>query len=252
MGNRRMQYMGGKSRLAKEIASTIRPQGRWWDPFCGGLSVARELAKIYPEGMVSDICFPLISLYRAVQRGWSPPVEVTSDEYQSAKSLPDSNPLKAFCGFGCSHGGKWFGGFCPPTVVYSKTHPDGMRQNKIGATRDSLLRDIVILQRCLFAPLSFFDISPVCGKFSTIYCDPPYANTQGYNAVAEEFDSMLFWERCLEWTDVGTRVYVSELSSPLPSSMLEVVWERQGYEKRLGSGGGQINGEKNEKLFLII
>lgn len=241
-----MQYMGGKSRLAKEIASVIRPQGRWWDPFCGGLSVARELAKMYPKGMVSDICFPLISLYRAVQKGWSPPAEVTKDEYQRAKSLPDSDPLKAFCGFGCSHGGKWFGGFYPPTTVYCRTHPRGMRQNKIVATRNSLLRNVGTLQDCLFAPLSFFDIEPAQGKFSVIYCDPPYAGTQRYDAV-QEFDSMLFWERCLEWTDAGTKVYVSELSSPLPSSMLEVVWERQGYYKRLGAGGRQ-----DEKLFLII
>lgn len=81
----------------------------FWEPFCGGLSVSVRLAAHGP-GIVSDANPALISMYQAVRDGWVPPEHVTREEYQAARTLPDSDPLKGFIGFGCSFGGKWFGG----------------------------------------------------------------------------------------------------------------------------------------------
>jgi DNA adenine methylase len=102
-----MQYLGGKSRIAKEIAQVVAPQGFWWEPFCGGLSVSVQLAKFGP-GLVSDANPALISLYTSVARGWLPPEALSLEEWREARRLPDSDPRKAFAGFGCSFGGRYF------------------------------------------------------------------------------------------------------------------------------------------------
>lgn len=105
-----MQYLGGKTRIAKQIAAEIdkvrRPGQLVWDAFCGGLSMSRALLKNGPV-LSTDACAPLIHLYCAVQNGWGPPSEVSEATYRAAKSLPDTDPMKAFCGFACSFGGKF-------------------------------------------------------------------------------------------------------------------------------------------------
>lgn len=240
-----MQYLGGKSRLAKEIAGIIRPTGLWWEPFCGGLSVSVQLAKFHKVGIVSDANPALISLYQAVRNGWIPPDHLTEELYESYKNLPNSDPLKAFVGFGCSRSGMWFAGFSGNRTVYSRTHPTGMRQDPVQATKRALIRDIQLLSETSIACLSFFELPPGPNVFESIYCDPPYKNTTGYRGF-ENFDHDMFWKYCIKWASFS-RVYVSELSCPVDN---EVVWHRS-YEKRLGSGGGQINSQKVEKLFLV-
>jgi len=62
----KVQYLGGKTRIAKQIAAEIdkvrRPGQLVWDAFCGGLSVSRALMKNGPV-LSTDACAPLIALY---------------------------------------------------------------------------------------------------------------------------------------------------------------------------------------------
>ncbi len=240
-----MRYLGGKSRLAKHIAQIISPRGLWWDPFCGGLSIAVQLSK-YGKGIVSDSCEPLISLYRAVARGWIPPDTLSKQEWDSAKELEDSNPFKAFAGFGCSYGGMWFTGYEGRYTVVSRTHPNGMIQDKPRAAKISLLRDIEQIKRSgsSIVDLDFLNIRPGSLPIDTIYCDPPYAGTASYGAV-NKFNHEKFWDYCALWSR-RAEVFVSELSCPLRH---ELVWSRE-YEKRVGAQGQQ-NSTKIEKLFYI-
>src|SRR5690606_2494941 len=94
-----VRYLGGKSRLAREIASIVNaargPGVPFWEPFCGGLSVSVQLAKAGP-GIVSDASVALISLYQAVRDGWDPPESVSEAEYHQARTLPETDPLHAF------------------------------------------------------------------------------------------------------------------------------------------------------------
>lgn len=106
-----MQYFGGKSRISKKIAEIVNKKRGglgFWDPFCGGLSVSLSLGG---RGLITDVHLPLISLYKAVANGWVPPTSLSEDEYQGCKLLEDTDPLKAFAGYACSFGGKWFGGY---------------------------------------------------------------------------------------------------------------------------------------------
>ena len=137
-----MQYLGGKRThsLGKKIADTIAPKGLWFEAFAGGLSVSVELAR-YGPGIVMDIHPGLIALYQACMLGYVPPLNVTKEEYHAAKALPDSDPLKAFIGFACSFGGKWFGG-------YAKDNPSKHIQVPHGSLGDRLM-----VGRRVLAPL---------------------------------------------------------------------------------------------------
>jgi site-specific DNA-adenine methylase len=48
---------------------------------------------------------------------------------------------------------------------------------------------------------------------SVVYCDPPYANTEGYSAVGA-FDGAAFWGWCRMQARRGRVVYVSEYVAP--------------------------------------
>ncbi len=226
-----MQYLGGKSRGAKQIAEWVnatRDAGKpFWDPFCGGLSVSLALGG---AGMISDANPALMSLYCAVRDGWDPPSSVSLQEYQEAKQLPDSDPFKAFAGFACSFGGKWFGGYAR----------SGTRNFAEGARR-CLKRDIetLVLRGCTFECINFLDVEPY-DIGCTLYLDPPYRGTTGYRMP---FDVERFDRQVLRWATF-TDVFVSEYSFPHGVEVLR-------FNKPLAVCGGQSNNPNDEKLFYL-
>lgn len=197
-----MQYLGGKSRLGVRIASAIGAAGltHGWEPFCGGCGASTALAALGPL-VCSDIHPALIAMWQAVQQGWTPPEALSEDEYAAARDLPDSDPLKAFAAFGCSFGGKEFGGFARST---GRDHTEESRRR--------LRKDADLLRATQFVRMSFFDPTP-CSQApgAYIYCDPPYADTTAYRTGA--WDSVAFWARAREWA-AFCPVYVSEFSGP--------------------------------------
>lgn len=232
-----MQYVGGKTRIAKHIAPIVnaargadRPY--FWEPFCGGLSMSVQLAAHGPPGVVSDANAALIALYQAVRSGWDPPETLSEAEYRAAKGLPDSDPRKAFAGIGCSFGAKWFGGYA---------RGDG--RNYAATSRRVVLRDVPKLDGCDLMHLDFFAVTPEPVPLA-IYADPPYAGTTGYAATGA-FDHGRFWARCAEWERHGVPVFVSEYACPVPHTVL---WERT-YARSLRKAG-----ERNhtDRLFRVI
>lgn len=237
-----MRYLGGKSRIAKQLAElidSVRQPGQWvWDAFCGGLSMSVALRKKGPVWS-TDACVPLIALYRAVQSGWDPPTEVSKDEWQAAKALPDSDPMKAFCGFGCSFGGKWFGGFQPfVKATKTATHTGGDSNPPLAAHR-------ALKRNCpagTFACVDFMRIQPQPCE-AILYLDPPYAGTTGYAGV-QPFDSNAFVQRVQEWSR-WTHVFVSEYSFPIGECVFEVA---KAKTVAGGSGGGRVG---LERLYYV-
>ena len=144
-----MRYLGGKSKHAKEIAKAIAPRGLWWDAFCGGFAMATALSE-YGPGVASDAHPALISLHRAVAAGWEPPRDFSEEQHKDAQKLPDSNPLKAFAGFGCSFGGLWFHTFAKDSTGkrnYASQAANSLRRGVRG-------RPVEILR------LDFLDVDP--------------------------------------------------------------------------------------------
>ncbi len=230
-----MQYLGGKTTIAGKVAAIVNAErcGRpFWEPFCGGLSVSTKLAAGGP-GIVSDAFAPLIALYQAVKGGWIPPETLSEAEYQAARALPDSDPRKAFAGFGCAFGGKWFRGYARGGARRAR--------NYAGYTRRALLRDLPALSRCPIERLDFLAIEPRPLDL-VIYADPPYANTTGYKTGA--FDHLRFWARAQAWERAGVPVFVSEYACPVPHRIVGE-WAKKGAV-------GAVKEVRTERLFRVM
>ena len=197
-----MRYFGGKARVAAKIANFINgARGEdqpYWEPFVGGGWI---LSRVHGKpNYASDKHCALIAMWDSLTRGWRPPTCVTAEDYYAAKDLPDSDPRKAFIGFGCSFAGKWFGG-------YAKS---GSRNYAMNAA-NSLDKKMRSMRETSFFCADFLtDAPPEQGML--IYCDPPYKGTTGY--ATGDFDVDAFWKKCKSLSDSGHAVFVSEYTAP--------------------------------------
>lgn len=227
-----MRYLGGKSRIAPQIASSILASSNKkvaWEPFYGGLSITAELVRNGYRVIASDVHPALICLHQALKNGWLPPTLVTEQDYKLAKLLPDTDPRKAFIGFGCSFSGQYFGGYAR-----------GIGRNFAQETARNLLN--IDLRLVHFSCKNFMAIIPKYFN-GIIYCDPPYSGTKGYSGVAK-FDHASFWTRCLEWRNNGVPIYVSEFTCPIPHKILYSV------DRKIQVGRTKLS--KRDCLFEIV
>lgn len=226
-----MRYLGGKYRLRKQIASylaSIRLEGQaYWEPFVGSASVLSEMTG---KRYASDASKELIAMWQAVQRGWVPPDSVTEEEYALARDGHYPDRLTGFIAYGCSWGGKWFGGYAR-----------GENRNYANEAGLSLVRQAPSIIDVHFENVSFLSAiapAPRC----LIYCDPPYASTTGYGNVPAWSVSDL-WARVRELGDDGHTVVVSEYAAP---SDFECVLEMNTSTDLRGKNGRE---RRIEKLF---
>jgi len=200
-----MQYMGGKTRIAKSLArvmldSTIARVG-YVEPFVGAGSVAVEMTPHFRHVFLSDASPDLIMMWQALQNGWKPPKIVTEDMYNFYRHAPASAP-RGFIGYGCSFGGKWFGGY-----ARDPRKPWSFAQTAI----NGLSEKIVVLQTAHFYELNYRDM--LIPNDAVVYCDPPYRGKTKYERLAN-FDSDEFWQTAKEWSSYAN-VFVSEYTAPL-------------------------------------
>ena len=112
-----MQYLGGKQRLAKLFAPVLDEalalgSGRLIEPFVGGFNILPSLAYAR-SALCADIHPGLIALYQALQsKVYVPPENLSEDRYQQLRLSSNwDDPNTAFAAFGCSFGGKEWGGY---------------------------------------------------------------------------------------------------------------------------------------------
>jgi len=189
-----------------------------WEPFCGGLGFSRMLTDC--RGLLSDVHPALISLYLGYRAGWRPPEAVDREQWLTARSLPDRDPLKAFVGFGCSMYGIYFSGLEQKRDRVALSGPESGKRwvNNPAAAAASTLRLLDRLTGFGIALGDFIEPDPVSTP-CLVYCDPPYFGTKGYSGTPP-FDHSRFWGRCQEWARYTT-VLVSEHVCPVPH---EHVW----------------------------
>jgi DNA adenine methylase len=195
-----MQYMGSKLKIAKYLIPLLtkyRENRLYIEPFIGSGTIFSRMAS--PK-IGNDLNKYIVSLLRSIRDGWLPPSIVTADEYNSIKVTPNNYPdyLVGFVGFGCSFGGKFFGG-------YAK---NSRGRNYAQVSKNTLLKIAPFLQESLLCCQEYSDIDIPHNSF--VYCDPPYANTTKYK---NNFDSALFfdWVRKISR---HSRVVVSEYNAP--------------------------------------
>ena len=226
-----MQYMGSKNKIAKHIMPFIlerlKPDQHYVEPFVGGANMMDKVD--HPFRIGADLNYHLIEMWRALQKGWSPPENVSEAEYQYLKAAQDiEDPaLVAFVGFCCSFGCKWFGGFARMKGVDWAKRGHGV-----------LKKQIPFLQNVDFRCCSYQNLSPP--PESLIYCDPPYRGTTGYKMG---FDNDAFWQWCRDKSSEGYTVLISEYSAPADFECL--------LEIDTHSTLSQKKESKKEKLFTI-
>ena len=160
----------------------------------------------------SDIHNDLIVMYEALQNGWDPPENLSKEEYDQLRKLEGYGPLKAFAAFGCSFGGKEWGGYARDvrkTTSFAYT------------ARNGLLKKKPFMKNVEFARHDYRDYAP---KNCVIYCDPPYQGTTTYKT--DKFDHQTFFDWCKQASNTND-VFVSEFNAPLG---WQVVWE---FERRI-------------------
>lgn len=227
-----MIYFGGKSRISKQISTYINnlykgelhkcsiseeskeyrstfqsgliphTHTHYVEPFCGACNVA---SKVNIQNKILNDKNPyLIQMFKALQNGWTPPENVSEEEYKKAKENQDTYPhIAGFVGFACSFAGKFWGGYA--------------RDNKGGnyalRGKNSILKKMKTLQETQFTCKDFRDLDY---ENCLIYCDPPYKNTTSYyKKILGEFPYDIF----LEWIHKQSKkniVLVSEYKHNVP------------------------------------
>lgn len=234
-----MRYMGGKGRAAKGVIETImRHRGgrpHYLEPFLGGAFVFPFVAPHFEKAVASDIMPDLILFWQAVQEGWLPPEWIARDEYESLRHAEPS-ALRAFAGFGCSFGGKWFGGYGVQRV--DARHPvDHVSYGSLKSTK----RKAPGLRGARIVQCDYRQWRP--GPEAVVYCDPPYAGTTAYAGVGA-WDAGEFWSLAERWAKRGAAVLVSEYEAPAGWSP---VWEAV---KRSCLSANSNTGHVTEKVFM--
>ena len=251
-----MQYLGGKSRISRRISEVIqyevsrrkitncetnrgednRTCVRWGGQclvslFCGTCSVESNLASYFDKLILNDKHKYLIAMLKAAQSGYEFPDTISREEYQYIKDHKDESPaLTGFVGFGCSFGGKFFGGY-----ARNKTGTNYAAQSK-----RSLLKDMENLTRAEFTCLDYRAVELPHG--CVVYCDPPYDGTTGYSVG--KFDSAEFWKYMREISK-DHLVFISEQTAP---SDFVGIWSKPFTRTIDVNKNNQI--KATEKLFV--
>mgnify|MGYP003454743176 FL=1 len=200
----------GMDRFWREYLASVQVK-RFVDVFCGGGAVSAHIAQTRPDlALVCNDLHPAaIAVLRGVaQEGFVPPATLTETEYVVLRERATAGELSAligFAGFGCSHGGKFFGGYA---------RPHKSQRDKSAAAAVSLTRDVQHLAHADFRCLDFADLPGAVGVLpgDVWYADKVYEGTTGYKGVPK-FDHPRFWQWAAELSEI-VPVLVSEFAAP--------------------------------------
>lgn len=201
-----MRYLGGKSRLAKEIALLINAHPIncvYLEPFMGSCWVTCEVA--LRHRFAGDIHHILVALFHHMQKGWIPPEQISKEQYHDIRANRTTGKyqdcLLGFAGFGCAFAGGCWRGYAGEQYA--------------SMAKRSLLKKTERLKDVTFFNSDYRELDPYgC----VIYCDPPYRNVSyGYRITGVKgngkFDSDEFWDVVSKWSEKNI-VYVSEYEAP--------------------------------------
>jgi DNA adenine methylase len=239
-----MKYMGSKAKYAKEILDAIMNEigyygittQSWVEPFVGGANMMSEI-KANVSKIGNDINVHLIEMFKALQKGWTPPDSISEKEYKELQGKSNihltsiESPLIGFVGIGCSYAGKWFGGYARGNAN------NGTPRNYCLESKKNVLKQTEKLQGVHFTS-HHYDSMKIPDN-SIIYCDPPYNGTTSYKGYS--FDHQRFWKWCEEKVVDGHKVFVSEYNAPegwrciwqkeVNNSLTKETGSKQGIEK---------------------
>ncbi len=226
-----MKYLGGKARLVKYITPFLiealkAKKGVFYEPFVGGFNIVPTISEHIKYALCSDTNKSLITLYKALQDGWTPPSKVSETTYKKYKDLRNSDdPLTAFIAFGCSFGGKEWGGYARDKkksnyAQVCKNSPQKKFRNYALESKNNLANKQEAMIGITFSQDSY---QKHCPKNAVVYCDPPYINTTGYKTSVFDHKDFFLW--CEQAASKGCIVFISEKTKPR-GRQFKVIWSK--------------------------
>ena len=238
-----MKYMGSKARIAKHILPIIlkdRKEGQCYvEPFVGG---ANMIDKVDGWRIGGEFNRYIAEMWKELVNGVQP-IAITREDYKKIKQNHDDYPdwLVGWVGVACSYSGKWFGGFAGD-YPESRRCKNGVLPNYQKESINSVKKQLPNLYGVEFVHSSYDELN--IPPQSTIYCDPPYANTTKYK---DDFDHEKFWQWCRDKVKEGHQVFISEYNAP---DDFVCIWQQEvksSLSANCKSGGNKLS---IEKLFV--
>ena len=246
-----MKYLGGKNILGKEISQVLCSFPRkningYLEPFCGALGVLKRMSSEFKNCEASDIHCDLIKLWEEVKNNsFNPPKTMTEEKYYKIKKMNSPSALKAFVGFGCAFGGKYF-------ASYAQKYTNGKKEDYLQAAKNSINKLRPLIQNVKFKCISYDKLKP---KNKLIYCDPPYVskkfNIKYRNGTKkyDDFDTEKFWNIMREWSKKSNNniVIISEVTAPKD---FKCIWKKKKHRSIAQSKKTRYK-NKNTKKYNI-
>jgi len=240
-----MRYCGGKSRFCKEISKilltlyTNNKLDGYIEPFCGGLSVLKQICPLIKNCEAYDINQDLIMLYKQIQKKkFKVPNFIKKDIYYEFKNSKKHSALRGYIGIVYSYAGGWYNTYYPVST-------NGQDYISCSNKEINELMTSNLLKNVNFKHKDYknIDISAINNKL--IYCDPPYKSTlQRYTGHSQlnQFDHDNFWSFVRKLSKKNI-VVVSETIAP---DDFQCIWSKKIYV----GVAPKSNQYRYEKLFV--
>lgn len=246
-----MQYMGSKSRFAKEIipilqrcidANNIK---LYIEPFVGGANIIDKIK--CKERIGTDINQYLIELLKYVRDNDinTLPDRILFDEYnrvrKSYRNNTDEYPIwyKGFIGFCGSYGNKFFNG------GYARNSKDDVTGERTKSAIKNLKEQKEKLKGIKFATKNYKDLLNRNFKNVLFYFDPPYKDATKYDTCDINYDE--FYEMCRILKTGGNHVFVSEYNMP---DDFTCIWQKE-TKTTIDKNAKDRNTLRVERLYIL-
>ncbi len=237
-----MRYLGGKNRIGKEIAQVLQKiappdtVNGYCEPFCGSLGVMVHMVPAgYKKTLAYDKCKDIILLWKEIKKGtFKIPRNVSERTWKRYKARREPSAMRAFVGFGCSFGGKWFSGYAN---LYDSSC-------QISQTKRAIQKKVPMV--CKINRIGYKDYRSIRLKGYLIYCDPPYQGTVRVGKL-NSFDHVEFWNIMREWSKENI-VIISEYNAPKD---FKCIWKKKLFVQiNKARHEEQKKKKTEEKLFI--
>ncbi len=244
-----MQYMGSKSRFAKDIVPIIQNAidendiENYYELFVGGANIIDKV--ICKNRFGTDINKYLIELLIYVRDNdlSTLPNRILFEEYDKVRQSYRKNDgkypnwYKGFVGFCASYGNRFFDG------GYARNSKEDISGERTKSAIKNLKEQAPNLKGILFA---IRDYKLALGKIknSVIYLDPPYKDTKQYSDTINYEE---FYNFCRQLKRDNNIIFISEYNMP---DDFKIIWEKE-TTTTIDKNANIRDTKRVEKLFTL-
>ena len=244
-----MAYQGGKQKLGQRIYEVIDRIEEFFtgdelldylEPFVGFCGVMKHFGELDDRKLTGcDANKDVIAMWKAVQKGWKPPIKCSKKKYEELKHSSKTSAERGFIGVACSYSGIFYVGYRGQFNYKRKYGEKIVSAASIGAKNVNSTSKMI--KNVKFKICDYQKLKPTN---TLIYCDPPYVTNKYQQSEFFHFNSSEFWEIMRDWSkpSKGNIVIISEYKAPKD---FKAVWKSSQKVVHNGSTDNKV-----EKLFM--